>query len=325
MSRPLRIQYPNAWYHVMNRGRRAERIFNDEDDYTMFIELLKEASEAWNIRICAYCLMPNHYHLLVQTPEANISRAMRHINGIYTQRFNRRHGCDGQLFRGRYKSIVVDANSYLLQLVRYIHSNPAKAGIAPMDRYQWSSHKGYLSIARKWDWIYKSFVFRLLSKNKKNWIKKYRQLMSEEDDGDLAGIIEGKKWPSILGGKSFTDWIKGQYHDLKDDLEVPAIRELAPEADKIKSTVCDYYAVEPASLYRTKRGEFNEARNVAAYLLRRLRRDSLKSIGEQLHIRKYSSASSAIERLKIKIKKDRHLKQRIDTLINLIGKSQGQT
>lgn len=123
----------------MNRGRRAERIFNEEDDYAMFVELLKEASEAWSIRICAYCLMPNYYHLLVQTPEANISRAMRHINGIYTQRFNRRHGCDGQLFRGRYKSIVVDADSYLLQLVRYIHSNPAKAGIAPMDRYQWSS------------------------------------------------------------------------------------------------------------------------------------------------------------------------------------------
>lgn len=162
--------------------------------------------------------MPNHYHLLVQTPEANISKVMRRINGIYTQRFNRRHGCDGQLFRSRYKSIVVDADSYLLQLVRYIHRNPAKAGIAPMDRCQWNSLKGYLSIAKKWDWICKSFVFRYLSKKK-------------------------------------------------------------------------------------KRGAFNEARNVAAYLLRRLRRDSLKSIGEQLHFRKYSSASSAIERLKIKITK----------------------
>ena len=81
MSRPLRIEYAGAWYHVMNRGRRAEAVFSDNDDYRMFIELLKESSETWNIRISAYCLMPNHYHLLVQTPEANISRSMRHING----------------------------------------------------------------------------------------------------------------------------------------------------------------------------------------------------------------------------------------------------
>ncbi len=80
MSRPLRIAYPDAWYHVMNRGRRAEEIFSDEPDYLMFTELLKETSKMWNIRIAAYCLVPNHYHMLVQTPEANISRSMRHLN-----------------------------------------------------------------------------------------------------------------------------------------------------------------------------------------------------------------------------------------------------
>jgi REP-associated tyrosine transposase len=118
MSRPLRIEYPDAWYHVMNRGRRAERIFSDDQDYAMLVELLREASAAWNILICAFCLMPNHYHLLVQTPDANIARSMRHINGVYTQRFNRRHGCDGQLFRRRYTSILVDADSYLFPLAR---------------------------------------------------------------------------------------------------------------------------------------------------------------------------------------------------------------
>jgi REP-associated tyrosine transposase len=91
MSRPIRIAYPDAWYHVMNRGRRAEDIYLDKLDYKAFVELLQEAIEAWNIRIAAYCLMPNHYHMLVQTPDGNISRAMRHINGVYTQRFNSRH------------------------------------------------------------------------------------------------------------------------------------------------------------------------------------------------------------------------------------------
>ena len=129
MSRPLRIEYEGAWYHVMNRGRRFEDIFDSPDNYTAFVELLKDTSEMWNVRIAAYCLMPNHYHLLVCTPDANISRSMRHLNGLYTQAYNRDHKCDGPLFRGRYKSILVSADDYLLQLVRYIHRNPLKAGI----------------------------------------------------------------------------------------------------------------------------------------------------------------------------------------------------
>ena len=83
MSRPLRIAYPNAWYHIMNRGRRAEKLFLDKFDYEVFVDLLQETSEVWNLRIAAYCLMPNHYHMLVNTPDGNISRAMRHVNGVY--------------------------------------------------------------------------------------------------------------------------------------------------------------------------------------------------------------------------------------------------
>ncbi|MDD2390439.1 MAG: transposase [Desulfobacterales bacterium] len=115
MSRSIRIAYPKAWYHVMNRGRRVENIFLEKSDYKMFVALLQETSEAWNIRIAAYCLMPTRYHLLVHTPEANISRAMRHLNGLYTQRFNSRRYLDGSLFRGRYKSI---AAIYLIRKLR---------------------------------------------------------------------------------------------------------------------------------------------------------------------------------------------------------------
>jgi len=103
MSRPLRIQYRDAWYHVMNRGRRGDNLFLEKGDHLRFKTLLSEASDLWKVKICAYCLMPNHYHLLIQTPDANLSRFMRHLNGIYTLRFNRYHKLDGQLFRGRYK------------------------------------------------------------------------------------------------------------------------------------------------------------------------------------------------------------------------------
>ncbi len=100
MSRPLRIEFPDTWYHIMNRGRRSEPVFRQDKDYLMFLELLKQSKALWYINIAAYCLMTNHYHLLIQTPDENISRVMRHINSIYTQRFNKSHGYDGPLFRG---------------------------------------------------------------------------------------------------------------------------------------------------------------------------------------------------------------------------------
>jgi putative transposase len=142
MSRPLRIKYPDAWYHVINRGRRGDNIFQTKEDYLAFIDLLKELNEVFHVRVSAYCLMANHYHLLLQTPDANLSRAMRHLNGVYTQRYNKNYGYDWQLFRGRYKSILIETDSYALELVRYIHRNPLKAGIAEtLQKYEWSSHR----------------------------------------------------------------------------------------------------------------------------------------------------------------------------------------
>ena len=121
MSRPLRIEYPDAWYHVMNRGRRGEDIFSADGDHHLFVHLLHESARAWNERAAAFCLMTNHYHFLIQTPEANLSRWMRHVDGIYTQRYNRVHRCDGPLFRGRDRAILVEADTYLLQVLKYIH------------------------------------------------------------------------------------------------------------------------------------------------------------------------------------------------------------
>ena len=145
MSRSLRIEYQEAWYHVMNRGRRSETIFSDEADYISFIELMKDTSKMFNLRVSAYCLMSNHYHILLQTPGGNLSRCMRHINGIYTQRYNSRHHTDGQLFRGRFKSILVEADSYLLGLVKYIHRNPLQAGIVDKHHKGWRFYLGLRS------------------------------------------------------------------------------------------------------------------------------------------------------------------------------------
>jgi len=306
----------------MNRGRRAEDIYLDKFDYKFFIELLQETSEAWNIRIAAYCLMPNHYHMLIHTPEGNISRAMRHINGVYTQRFNGRHHLDGQLFRGRYKSILVNGDSYLLQLVRYIHRNPLKAGIVEdMSAYPWSSHKAYLSVAKKWDWLHKGFILDLLSDNKKSQIRFYRRFVMVDDDNELEDVMARKKWPALLGTQEFIDWVKATYKDIKGSDEIPQMRELYPDTDRILSSVCAYYDVACEDLFTSKRGTFNEPRCVAIYLLRRLRRDSLKEIGKVFNLEKNSSVSSVIERMKTRIQNSRKIKMRIKKMEDEVRKS----
>ena len=325
MARPLRIEYPGAWYLVMNRGRRAEEIFHDNTDYRMFVDLLEESAEMWNIRISAFCLMPTHYHMLLQTPDANLSRSMRHINGVYTQRFNRRHTCDGQLFRGRYKSILVTADNYLLQLVRYIHRNPVRAGIAKnMDNYAWSSHKGYLSIAKRWDWLYKEFVFSLLAKNRRGWVKKYRQFISiqNEDEDEIADVLEGKKWPLILGPKNFVDRMKGECCALRGGGEIPDAETFVPNTDVIVETVCAFYKVGRENLCKSKRGAFNEPRSAAVWLMRKLRRDSLRSIAGHFQIENHSSVSSIVRRLNARMQIDRNLRNHLDLLTINIKKGQ---
>ena len=323
MSRPLRIEYPDAWYHVMNRGRRGESVFRKKDDYLTFIEILKETVFMWNLRVGAYCLMPNHYHLLIQTPDANLSRGMRHLNGVYTQRFNRNHLLDGQLFRGRYKAILVEADSYLLELVRYVHRNPLQAGLVKvLDKYQWSSHQGYLSDAKKWNWLHKDFILSLFSNEKAVSRKTYKSFVSKETCEEINRIFGRKNLPSALGSKDFLKWVKGSFFSGKRHKEVPESKSLSPDAERIKEEVCRNYGVARVALHKSRRGMSNEPRNVAIYLLRTLRGDNLEEIGRGFNIHRFSSVSSVVERMRGKISGNRQLRKRVEEIKTVIHMSQ---
>ncbi|RLB31608.1 MAG: transposase [Deltaproteobacteria bacterium] len=326
MSRPLRIEYPGAWYHVMNRGRRSEEIFSDREDYYTFIRLIQECIEIWNIKVGAYCLMPNQYHLLIQTPNANIARCMRHLNGVYTQRFNRSHHCEGQLFRGRYKSILVDASFYLLHLVKYIHKRPLKLGLVDkLDAYDWSSHKGYLSDSKKWDWLYKDGILSMLTRNRRQWQKAYREFILGEDSEEVDRLLERKKMPFLLGSESFVRWVKDRFFQQKLHREVPESKTLAPDIERIREVVAKAYRVNKEDLTRSKRGVFNEPRNVAIYLVRTLRGANLDEICREFHLSRHSSASSVIERTKNQIKVDRKLRRRVERIRSRVIRSARKT
>jgi len=154
---------------------------------------------------------------------------MRHLNGVYTQKYNVVHGSDGTLFRGRYKSILVDADSYVLQLVRYIHRNPLKAGLVKrLDQYVWSSHKGYLSKAKKWNWLYKDFVLQMLTDQISSQIRIYKQFMAQQQDEDFIRVFERKRQPSMFGSKEFITWVKDRFSKRKSIRKFQRQRGLRP-------------------------------------------------------------------------------------------------
>ena len=154
MARPLRIEFPGAVYHVTTRGDRREPIFVDDQDRLKFLDVVAQALSRFDAQILAYCLMGNHYHFVLHTRKANLSLLMRHINGVYTQAFNRQHNKVGHLFQGRFKAIVVDREAYLLEVCRYVDLNPVRARMVKRpEAWAWSSYRAHVGLEDAPVWL----------------------------------------------------------------------------------------------------------------------------------------------------------------------------
>ncbi len=315
MSRPLRIEYPEAWYHVMNRGRKTENIFLTNNDRTAFIKLLQETVVGWNLKISAYCLMPNHYHLLVQTPNGNLARCMRHINGVYTQRFNRSHEEEGQLFCGRYKAVLVEDDSHLLEVLRYIHRNPLKVDtVKSFQDYPWSSHRGYLSMAKKYAWLHKDYLLTMLSEKKSRQKAAYIDFVSLDEPEEIEKFYSQKKLPSILGSDSFKEFLKEKFAHMGFQKEIPESKIFSTSPKDVILAVCKYYKVSESELLASKRGTTNVPRDMAIYLVRQHCRETLPSVGRYFGIENYSTVSSVIERVKLRKVRNKNVQKEIETI-----------
>ena len=228
MARPLRIAYPGAYYHVTSRGNEQKDVFKSRRDREKFLEYLASATERYGAAIHAYCLMSNHYHLLLETPEGNLSQIMRHINGAYTIYFNVKRKRAGHLFQGRFKAILVEADEYALELSRYIHLNPVRVGMAknPGD-YPWSSFQGYIGKGKVPDWLKTDFILGYFGKNKLDAGKKYsvfvEELIGTEYDSPLLDAIG----TAVLGSPEFVELVM-EAHVGKRELsrDLPALRQL---------------------------------------------------------------------------------------------------
>jgi REP element-mobilizing transposase RayT len=221
MSRPIRIEFPDALYHVTARGDRREAIFEDDQDRQTFLLTLEQIVTQFNWRCYAWCLMDNHYHLLIQTPDGNLSKGMRQLNGVTTQTSNRRHRRVGHLFQGRFKAILVDHDAYLLELSRYIVLNPVRAGMvkAPAD-WPWSSYRACAGLAPVAPWLAVDGILSQFAKRRSLAQQRYTQFVSEGIKADSPWL--NLKGQVFLGDDQFVLRMQEKVEDRQlDDVQIP--------------------------------------------------------------------------------------------------------
>ncbi len=221
MSRPLRIEYPNAIYHITSRGNAQANIFLDDTDRELFLQTLESVIKRFGWLCHAYCLMDNHYHLVIETPQPNLCGGMRQLNGVYTQRFNRVHQRVGHVFQGRYKSILVERDAYLLELCRYVVLNPVRAKMVDhVSQWHWSSYAATAGIDACPSWLSIRWLLGQFSHSHRSIA--YAQFVAN-------GVEEACLWDGLskqiyLGSDTFVDGVKSLV-DMPTDLpEVPRMQ-----------------------------------------------------------------------------------------------------
>ncbi len=277
MARPLRIEFAGALYHITSRGNASEDIYQDDEDRSVFLELLARACERYHWLCHAYCLMPNHYHLLIETNASTLSNGMKYINGTYTQQFNRRHQRVGHVFQGRFKAILVERDSYLLELARYIVLNPVRARMARSAKdWPWSSYRATAGMSKPHDCLTTDGVLSGFGKNKAKARLKYREFVK-------AGRKQSSPWDNLrnqiyLGSDEFANDMLCRLNPDQSLEDVPKPQKLSPP--------------KPLAHYQSEYSQRNEAM-AQAYLSGHY---TLAEVGQHFGV-SYATVSRAVKSL----------------------------
>lgn len=278
MTRPLRLEFPGALYHLTARGDRREDIFLDDTDRQIFLELLAKEIRQQRWRLYAYCLMSNHYHLLIETPEGNLVAGMRRLNGVYTQAFNRRHGRVGHVLQGRYKSILVDKDAYLLELARYIVLNPVRAHMVKrVEGWPWSSYHATAGKTEAPDWLQAVWIRQQFGADANSARQAYRRFVQ-------AGLGGPSPWEELrsqiyLGGDKFLARMAKLAAETDPEGIPKSHRQpVRPSADAVLEEVAKVFGVKPEEV-KTRASQI--AFQTWVYLLRRAANLSLRDVAER--------------------------------------------
>lgn len=287
------------YYHVYSRGNEKKDIFKNRRDREKFLWYLEDATTRDTAVIHAYCLMSNHFHLLVETPRANLSKIMQHINTSYTTYYNVKHQHAGHLLQGRYKAIVVEADSYACELSRYIHLNPVRAGLAPTPQhYPWSSYRSYISSAARPSWLTTSLILGYFAGRE----AEYQQFVQEMVDTEYRNPLQQAVASTVLGREDFVTEILDRYLSNREseDRELPALHAFA-------------YSASPDTVYAAVAEmitDSGEARKLAIYLCHRFCGMPLKEIGEKFNLSP-SGVTQASRRFADAIERDKELERKM--------------
>jgi len=321
MARPLRVEYSGAFYHVMNRGNAGDDIFKSERDREKFLEYLSIAKARFSIIIHTCCLMTNHYHLLLETQEPNLSKAIQWLNVSYATYFNKKRQRKGHLFQGRFKSILVDADEYLTYLSRYIHLNPVRAKMTETaSDYPWSSYAAFIGKVSTPEWLETGYLLSNFGKGKKKAIQNYKTFVEDIDCKSLENPEKGLAGGFILGDNNFVDWVKETFlSDREENREIPQLKQLSRQSspEQVLEQVCKAYGCEEDDILR-KGLKKNRIRDIAIYLVRECCGLSCKDAGNYFGGISGAAVTLRCNYLLKEMKKDAELSRKINKLRNSI-------
>lgn len=316
MPRPQRIEFAGAWYHVMNRSGGRRTIFRTDKHRRLFLDLLAEISETFSIEVHAYCLIGNHYHLLVCTPKANLNAAMRHLGSVYTQRHNRSLNTDGALFRGRYKAVLIDADNYLAQVSRYIHLNPVAAGLTTRPAgYRWSSYGEYIDKRTPPNWLHVKPTLGLFGPRRAR--ERYQAFVEQGIDEALKQFYGKQNLPAVLGAPHFLKTVRRKHKGkaLSAQVHRGLKHSTAPNLKTIAQVTAKHFHIEARMLYQSKRGRrANIPRAVAMMLARQPGGYRLTEIAKLFRVGDISAVSASAKRLKARLSEEPGLGKRVATI-----------
>ena len=307
MARALRIQFPGAFYHVTSRGNERQPVFKSPRDRKKFLSYLESATERYGAVVHVYCLLDNHYHLLLETPLGNLSKIMQHINGAYTTYFNIKRERSGHLFQGRYKAILVEADAYAKELSRCIHLNPVRASMVKTpEEYKWSSCRYYTVERKAPSWLQRGFILSYFHTKPAAAMKIYRNFVQRLLEKEYKSPLAKLSHSVILGSTEFVDEITDRILRGK-----PANRELPALRETISRPGLDYIEqVADATLQQDER----LARQVKLYLCHRYSGKRLREIGKRFGVSE-SGVTQASRRVRIKMNRDKRLGKLIRKMV----------
>ena len=315
MARPLRIEFPGAFYHVIQRGLERRNIFSSDKDKEKFLSYLDSAHTAYNAVFHTYILMANHYHIILETPRGNLSKIMHYLNTSYAAYFNAKRRRVGPLYQGRYKAVLVQEDEYLHHLSRYIHLNPVKAGIAKFpEEYHWSSYRYFTSKEKSPPWLNIDFVLSMFDDNISKAKRLYKQFVLESIGTEKDIIRLNTRKGLVLGDNTFLETIIDKFIH-KEDPEIHILKELKhrkePTLEHIKQIV-----EENASANK------HLQRKLAFYLSRRHTQKTLNQIASFHGKITDAGVSQAFKRIQIAREGDKELNKlllEVEEKINLLN------